>query len=210
PSSGATTRPTSPAGWWRRCAMPDSAAVVDPGQRGVTGSLFAADKGGDAPTLVLLHGFGASHTVWSALAARLAGDAHILAYDLPGHGFSLDAPGAGRAGATARAILDDLAGRGVKRAHVAGHSMGGAIAALMALTAPGRVASLTLLAPGGFGEEIDGALLHRYAAAGDEAELAACLRAMSGPDAHVSIPGLRPQLAMRARPGQIERLAEIV
>jgi pyruvate dehydrogenase E2 component (dihydrolipoamide acetyltransferase) len=176
----------------------------------VTGPLFAADRGEGAATLVLLHGFGANHTVWDALATSLADDARILAYDLPGHGFSLDAPGAGRAGATARAILDDLARRGMERAHVAGHSMGGAIAALMALTAPERVASLTLLAPGGFGEEIDGALLGRYAAAGDEAELAACLGAMSGPDAHVSVPGLRPQLEMRARPGQLEKLTEIV
>ena len=70
--------------------------------------------------------------------------------------------------------------------------------------------SLTLLAPGGFGEEINGVLLRRYAAAAKETELAACLKAMSGPDAQVSRSELQPQLAMRARPGQIEKLAAIV
>jgi pyruvate dehydrogenase E2 component (dihydrolipoamide acetyltransferase) len=71
------------------------------------------------------------------------------------------------------------------------------------------VASLTLLAPGGFGEGINGALLRRYAAAADETELAACLAAMSGPAVEIPPSALQPQLAMRARAGQIERLAAI-
>lgn len=175
----------------------------------MTGTLFSARQG-HGPALVLLHGFGGGHAAWNSIAARLAGTAQTIAYDLPGHGRSLDAAGAGQAKAAARAILEDLATDGLDRLHVVGHSMGGAIAALMALAAPDRIASLTLLAPGGFGEAINGALLRRYAAAADEAELAACLAAMSGPDAKVSRSELQPQLAMRVRPGQIDRLKEIV
>ncbi len=160
--------------------------------------------------MVLLHGFGGSHAAWESIAATLTGEAETIAYDLPGHGLSLDAPGAGQAKIAARAILDDLARNGRERFHIVGHSMGGAIAALMALSQPDRIASLTLLAPGGFGEAINGALLQRYAAAANEAELAACLAAISGPGAQPSSVHMAPQSAMRAHPGQLEKLATIV
>jgi pimeloyl-ACP methyl ester carboxylesterase len=48
--------------------------------------------------------------------------------------------------ADARALLDHL---GVERAHVVGHSTGGAISLQLALDAPERVASLALLEPAG-------------------------------------------------------------
>lgn len=48
--------------------------------------------------------------------------------------------------ADARALLDHL---GIARAHVVGHSYGGAIALQLALDAPERVASLALLEPAG-------------------------------------------------------------
>lgn len=176
----------------------------------MTGELFSASQGQGRATLVLLHGFGGSHAAWDEITAGLADTARTIAYDLPGHGLSLDASGAGQAKAAARAILEDLTANHLERVHVAGHSMGGAVAVLMALAAPERVASLTLLAPGGFGEAIDGALLRRYAAAAGNAELAECLAAMSGPDAEVLPSHLLPQLAMRALPGQMKKLAEIV
>lgn len=175
----------------------------------MTGTLFRQRRG-RGPALVLVHGFGASHAAWNHIATELSDAARTIAYDLPGHAASLDAPGAGQARAAARAILNDLGANGIDRFHVAGHSMGGAVAALMALAAPERIASATLLAPGGFGEEINGALLRRYAAAVDEAELAASLAAMSGPDARVLPAQVAPHLAMRAHAGQIAKLAEIV
>lgn len=174
----------------------------------MTGTLFCLSRG-EGPALVLVHGFGASHAVWHDPASRLIGTARTIAYDLPGHGASLDVPGAGQAKAAARAILTDMGERGLDRFHVAGHSMGGAVAALMALAAPERIVSLTLLAPGGFGEAINGMLLRRYAAAAGEAELAASIAAMSGPGATVPKSHLSPHLAMRARAGQIKKLVEI-
>ena len=44
-----------------------------------------------APTLLLLHGTGASTHSWRDLAPLLAQHAGVIAVDLPGHGFS--APG---------------------------------------------------------------------------------------------------------------------
>jgi pyruvate dehydrogenase E2 component (dihydrolipoamide acetyltransferase) len=63
--------------------------------------------------------------------------------------------------------------------------MGGAAAALAALMEPERVASLTLLAPGGFGHEINRKLLCRYAAATEEAELQLLLEQFFGWEGNV-------------------------
>lgn len=173
-------------------------------------SLFAEELGAGPNVIVLLHGFGASHCVWRPIAAVLAADERrTIAYDLPGHGHSLDWPEAGQAKTAARAVLADLEARGIEKAHLVGHSMGGAVAALAALAQPERVASLTLLAPGGFGEQINGALLRRYAAVTSEAELGDCLAAMSGPGATPHAETVHALAATRAAAGQTEKLLEI-
>jgi pimeloyl-ACP methyl ester carboxylesterase len=172
-------------------------------------SLYALQSGQGPQTIVLLHGFGGCHGLWRPLQEALAGDARVLAYDLPGHGDSLDWPDAGPAKVAVRAILADLEERGVDRFHIAGHSMGGAIAAMMALAAPLRVASLTLLAPGGFGEEINGRLLARYAAATSEDQIRACLETMAGWPNKVPDEAVEVLAEMRRRPGQTDKLVEI-
>lgn len=117
--------------------------------------------------LVLLHGFGGIGALWAPVIRRLDPDLPLIVYDLPGHGQSLDAEGIGHAGVMAKAILADLERRGISRFHLCGHSMGGTVASLIAVKAPSRVRSLTLLAPGGFGFEIDLASLTRYGSATD-------------------------------------------
>lgn len=171
--------------------------------------IFAAESGAGERTVVLLHGFGGTHRTWDAIAADLAADTRVLAYDLPGHGGSLDVPDAGPAKIAVRAILADLAARGLDRVHVAGHSMGGAIAAMMALADPDRIASLTLLAPGGFGEEINGRLLQRYAAATTADEMRAALENMYGWNNPVPDHAVETLVAARQVPGQAEKLVEI-
>ncbi|TPK91460.1 MULTISPECIES: alpha/beta fold hydrolase [unclassified Mesorhizobium] len=172
-------------------------------------SLHAAEQGVGSKAIVLLHGFGGCHDVWRDVISLLAPPARTLAYDLPGHGLSLDFPGAGPARVAARAILADLSARALKRVHLVGHSMGGAVAALMALAEPERVASLTLLAPGGFGPEINGPLLRRFAAAKDLSEIRACLAAMSGPLTRPFDHTIDVLRDMRGRPGQLRKLVEI-
>ncbi|MER8698685.1 alpha/beta fold hydrolase [Mesorhizobium sp. M1273] len=175
----------------------------------MTPSLYAAERGAGPTTIAFLHGFGGCHDDWRDVAESLAPGARTLAYDLPGHGLSLDFPGGGPARIAASAVLADLSARGIKRAHLVGHSMGGAVAALMALSEPERMASLTLLAPGGFGPEINGPLLRRYAAAAGMDEIRACLAAMSGPQSR--LPQHRVELVseMRQRPGQLRTLVEL-
>ena len=170
--------------------------------------LHLAEYGAGSKTIVLLHGFGGSHEVWHDVVAALGPGVRILAYDLPGHGHSLELQETG-AKSAARAILADLADRRLGKVHLVGHSMGGAVATLLALAAPERVASLTLLAPGGFGAEINGPLLRRYAAAAGRDEIRTCLAAMSGPG---SVPPERlvdVLFRMRAQPGQLQALIDM-
>lgn len=172
-------------------------------------ALFARELGSGSETIALLHGFGGSHAAWTHVQERLADGAATLAYDLPGHGASLAYPEAGSAKVAAQALLEDFATRGLERVHLVGHSMGGAVAALMGILEPARVASLTLLSPGGFGPEINHRLLTRYAAARDEAELRPCMEAMYGWMSPVSDKVIADTLAARAAPGASEKLIAI-
>ncbi|WP_157016991.1 alpha/beta fold hydrolase [Mesorhizobium xinjiangense] len=171
--------------------------------------LFAREMGSGGTPAVFLHGFGGVGGVWAPLQEAVASDRFILAYDLPGHGQSLSFPEAGPVKIAVKAVLADLAARGIERAHLVGHSMGGAIATLTALSQPQRVASLSLIAPGGFGEEINAPLLKRYAGATDDASIRVCLAAMSGPQHDVPDDVVNKLAAARAAAGQTEMLAHI-
>ncbi len=159
--------------------------------------------------IVLLHGFGGHHLAWYDIQPALARDARVIAYDLPGHGGSLDYPGAGPATVAVKAILADLSERGIERAHLVGHSMGGAIATLAAMRAPDRVASLTLLSPGGFGPEINAPLLRRYAAAIGADELRPIMEEMAAPGFVMPMKHVASLATVRRLPGQREKLIEI-
>lgn len=175
----------------------------------MTGTLFREDTGEGDPTLVLLHGFAGSHRVWERVRRALPTGLRIIAYDLPGHGRSLDCPGAGKAKATAQAVMDDLEAHGIGRFHMAGHSFGGAVAVLAAHLAPHAVASLALFAPGGFGREIAGDLMVARAQAGTDIEIAAAMQGMFGPHRTVPPESVAEAIALNAVRRQREKLVEI-
>src|SRR6266704_3763184 len=99
--------------------------------------------------LVLLHGQPGSAADWHQVAGRLPAQFHAVAADRPGYGSS-QLPAGGFA-ANARAVIDDLDVRGVKRAVLVGHSYGGGVALSAASLAPDRVAAVILLASVGPG-----------------------------------------------------------
>lgn len=171
-------------------------------------ALFAK-AAGEGETIVLLHGFGGTHAAWTPIMDQLSKAASVLAYDLPGHGGSFAWPDAGSAKVAAQAVLGDLAERGITQAHLVGHSMGGAVAALMAILEAPRVASLTLLSPGGFGPDINHRLLTRYASAADEASLRPCMEAMYGWMSPIADDSVAQALAARAGEGRSELLMKM-
>jgi pyruvate dehydrogenase E2 component (dihydrolipoamide acetyltransferase) len=171
--------------------------------------LFAIERGSVGVPIVFLHGFGGSHRAWSAVLEGIAPERRVILYDLPGHAGSL-AVQHGSAAVAARAVLADLDRRAIARAEIVGHSMGGAASALVALRAPDRVAALTLLAPGGFGREINAPLLRRYAAATAAADLAILLAEFFGHGFSLPLGFAEEQAEERQAPGASEALLSIV
>ena len=94
--------------------------------------------------VLLLHGQPGAATDWQRLRAALSNGVRTIAIDRPGWD--------GRSRATglpgnARAALSALDGAGAARATVVGHSLGAAVAAWLAGSAPARVGRLVLVAP---------------------------------------------------------------
>lgn len=161
----------------------------------------------DAPVFLLLHGFGGFAGVWSNVAQRL--DGTVLAVDLPGHGASLNHEAAGRAGAMADAIAEALRSANIGPVYLSGHSMGGAVASLLAAQNPDLVQSLLLLAPGGFGTAIDADMLRAFARAGDAAALRQALAPMCASRFDLPNSVIEAGVAFRQQQGQLEKLIEI-
>ena len=98
----------------------------------------------DAPPLLLLHSLGCDGTLWTPQIRALSQNFRMIVPDLRGHGDTRAAATPvtlGRLGQDALAILDDAR---VRRAHVCGISLGGAIAQWLAIEAPERVDRLVL------------------------------------------------------------------
>jgi pimeloyl-ACP methyl ester carboxylesterase len=112
------------------------------------------------PAILLVMGAGASMDWWQDdFCARLAaGPRYVIRYDHRDTGGSTSYP-PGEPGYTGDDLVADaaalLAVLGVRRAHVVGQSMGGALAQLLALDHPECVASLTLVATSPAGPDPD-------------------------------------------------------
>lgn len=95
------------------------------------------------PAVVLLHALGEQAGSWDAVAAALAGSFRVVVPDLRGHGAS------GRASRYSLELMRDdvvalLDRLGLDRVSLVGHSLGGAVALLVAQEHPGRVVRLVL------------------------------------------------------------------
>ena len=98
-------------------------------------------EAGQGPPLVLLHGLFGSARNWGAVQRALAADYRVVALDLRNHGASSHAPGMAYA-AQAEDVAETLAALGIESAVVLGHSMGGKVAMMLALTRPELVERL--------------------------------------------------------------------
>ena len=116
-----------------------------------SGRVHYAERGerrAGAPSVLLVHGAGASSAIWSMAMARIARASHVVAIDLPGHGPS---PHEGGAAALSLEVYRDAVGALAATlclgpSVLVGHSMGALVAIEAALAWPDKVRGLVLCA----------------------------------------------------------------
>lgn len=124
--------------WFARLGPPDAPV-----------QLFYEEAGEGAPVL-LLHGFGASTFTWRRIAPELAKTHRVIAVDLKGFGQS-DKPFDSRYSVfdQAELLTELIANRDLRNLTIVGHSFGGGVALVLALSEDprleGRISKLVLL-----------------------------------------------------------------
>jgi 2-hydroxymuconate-semialdehyde hydrolase len=136
----------------RRAEPVDGTTLPD----GVAGRMIAAGgrqvhvvEAGDGEPLVFIHGFAGSTFDWEEhVMPALATSHRVIAFDLLGMGFS-ERPAGFAYGFDAwpRQVVDVLDALGIQRTTLVAHSLGGAVASLVAGEHADRVAKLVLVAP---------------------------------------------------------------
>jgi len=128
-------------------------------------------EGGGVP-LLLLHGYGGDINIWVFNQEALSEKPRtVYALDLPGHGQSSKDVGEGNLRSLVDAVVEFMDVVGIEKAHLLGHSMGGAVAGSLALAHPERVESLVFIASAGLGEQINGDYIEGFIAANRRKEM---------------------------------------
>ena len=144
-------------------------AGLSPGLITIAGEPWHYLEGGppDGEILLLVHGFGGDKDNWIRFTRTLTDTFRVVIPDLPGFGESnrhWEWDYSARTQATR--LLEFAEVLGLERFHLAGHSMGGHIAGLLADMKPASVKSLALITSGGVKSPNESYVAER-AAAGD-------------------------------------------
>jgi pyruvate dehydrogenase E2 component (dihydrolipoamide acetyltransferase) len=156
----------------------EQSATPEPCMLDVAGHRLRYLELGDAEgtPILFLHGFGGDLNSWMFNQSVLADTFRTIALDLPGHGGSTKSVGAGDPAALTDVVETALVALEVEHMHLVGHSMGGAIAVLLAARRPASVVTLTLIAPAGLGPEINTTFTEGFVHATRRKEAADVLR----------------------------------
>src|SRR6185436_10984247 len=109
--------------------------LVEIGGRQISYLTMAPDEPSGDP-VVLVHGFGGDKNSWLFVQQPLAEERTVHALDLPGHGASSKDVGDGSLATLVETVTGFLDSLGIERAHLVGHSLGGAVVAAAAQAAP--------------------------------------------------------------------------
>jgi pimeloyl-ACP methyl ester carboxylesterase len=106
---------------------------------------------GKGTTILFIHGLGGNLSHWKKNFSALSTNFHCIAVDLPGYGHSDKSFTANKDQLQfyTDALLTFVRKKSLKKLVLAGHSMGGQIATIMALQNPQLISKLILLAPAG-------------------------------------------------------------
>lgn len=165
---------------------------------------------GEETPVLLIHGFGGDLNSWLFVQPELAQNRRVYALDLPGHGGSSKRlPGTGVPGLAA-AVADFAGAMGLSRFHVAGHSLGAAVAMELASGGDLDVASLTLIAPAGLGPDINMDYINGFVAANRRKEMKPVLQHLFADPSLVSRDMVQDVLKYKRLDGVDAVLAELV
>ncbi|MGY1692497.1 3-oxoadipate enol-lactonase [Geodermatophilus sp. SYSU D01105] len=106
---------------------------------------YTEDGPRDAPVVVLSNSLGATRAMWDPQVPALAERFRVVTYDTRGHGSSPAPAGPYRLDDLVDDVVALLDRLGVRRAHVAGLSLGGMTAMRLAAREPDRVRRIALL-----------------------------------------------------------------
>src|SRR5476651_2556163 len=104
---------------------------------------LSVSESGDGQPLAILHGLFGSARNWASIAQRLAAHYRVIVCDLRNHGASPWAETMSYA-EMAEDVRATLRARGLTRWSLIGHSMGGKVAMLAALTHPDEIERLVV------------------------------------------------------------------
>lgn len=117
----------------------------------INGETIRVMEAGDGPALLFLHGAGGSN--WSPMLELLAAKFRVIAPEHPGFGRTQLPDWLIGMGDLAYFYLDVIRALDVDRLHLAGHSLGGWLAAEIGVRNTARLATISLLAPAGVAVE---------------------------------------------------------
>ncbi len=122
------------------------APALEPHDLLIRGVRVRYAEAGRGRPLLLLHGFMFNSRAWHPIVPFLAPRFRLIALDFPGFGDS-EKPASFRYDREgfAETVCDVMAGLDISRAHVAGHSLGGAVALVLAADHPERVDRLAVI-----------------------------------------------------------------
>jgi pimeloyl-ACP methyl ester carboxylesterase len=124
----------------------DRQRIVTPSEQmlDVRGTRHRVLRAGSGPPLIFLHG-ASGHVGWLPFLERLSATFDVIAPEHPGFGFSDDAPWLDRTSDLAYFYLDFIEALKLDGVHLIGTSLGGWVAAELAIRSTARLASLTLV-----------------------------------------------------------------
>jgi pimeloyl-ACP methyl ester carboxylesterase len=167
-------------------------------------SEWRVEELGDGDPIVLVHGLGTGSSAWDRVTPLLARRYRVIAVDLPGYSLNSVVAGVPHASELAEGLDAVLARIGVESAVFVGHSFGGAVCLLGAHHYPSRCAGLALIAPGGFGVELNPVVPFMGTRAG-----ARLLRTLYGPRASRTIERIAARVESRSADSRV-RIAELM
>lgn len=126
------------------------------------GRRWTYDVEGTGPVAIFLHGVGASRAAWRDIAKRLASERTCVVLDVPGFGLGHAArsPVLGEMAFGLDHLIESVTverplSKSARGVDVVGHSLGATLALTYGYLFPDSTRSLTLIAPAGFGPEVN-------------------------------------------------------